>query len=92
MDGRASIGRASETALNAVIAQSVERGTYNLVVDGSSPSDSTNSAWTPVENVRRVVRHTQFEGTDAWVLGSPERSPSSPDVVIAVRSLPKAGT
>lgn len=31
-------------------------------------------------------------GTVGWVLGSPERSPSSPDVVIAVRSLPKAGT
>lgn len=72
----------------ASLAQLAEQRTVNPRVVGSIPARSANSAWTTdmFPALSRDIRN------GAWVLGSPERSPPSPDVVIAERSIvPKAG-
>lgn len=67
--------------LYTAVAHEVERWTYNPQVDGSIPSGSTNSPWT-----RRFCAMKSD-----WV-GSPERSRSSPDCLIAgMRIIQKRG-
>ena len=57
----------------------VDVGETSLYV-GSNPTCSTNTTWTP--------RVGSVSGIVVWVLGSPERSPASLDVLLRRKVVP----